>query len=169
MVLQNINLFGIQQIQVGKSVKQLFNLELSYGRVASRPAVDFESLYDLRPVTKSMQNSWVSCSAIQLVPRMTSENSLGFVTWSGSSAWTEVGAELIRRTLSFSSAEQQEMKWGASSVGSPHSLYDGSPGEIPLLLLRNLAASFSRPSHPARRWILKLFARVRWTSPIVTD
>ena len=136
---------------------------LFYGRVASRPLVDFDSLYDLRLVRKSMQKSWVSWSGIQLVPRMTSENSIGLVTWSGSRAWTEVGAELIRWTLSFSSAEQQDMKWEASSVGSPRSLHDGSTGEIPLLLLWSLAASFSRPSHPARRRILKLFARVRWT------
>lgn len=46
-----------------------------------------------------------------------------------------------------------------------YSLQEGSPEEIPLLLLQNLAASFFRPSQPTSRWILKLFARVRWTSP----
>ena len=34
---------------------------------------------------------------------MTSENSLDLITWSSNCSWTEVGAELIRRTLPFKS------------------------------------------------------------------
>ena len=51
-----------------------------------------EILYDLNLVRKSIQNSWVSRSNNQLIPRMTSENSFPLVTWSSSSTWTEVGS-----------------------------------------------------------------------------
>ena len=89
-------------------VKTVFNLEI---------------LYDLKLVRKSIQNSWVSWSDNQLIPRMTSENSFPLVTWFGSNAWTEGGAELMRQTRSLSRAGQQETKWKASLMGSPQSLH----------------------------------------------
>ena len=148
---------------------RIFFFASSYGRVASRPAVNLEILYDLKLVRKSIQNSWVSQSDNQLIPRMTSENAFPLITWFGSNTWTEGGVELMRRTRSLSRAGQQETKWKASSMGSPQSLHDGSAGVTPLILLWNLTASFSRPSHPANKRILKLVAQVRWTFKVTLD
>ena len=68
----------------------LFFFASTYGRVASWPVVNLEILYDLKLVRKSIQNSWVSWSDTQLIPSMTSENSLPLVTWSGSNAMESV-------------------------------------------------------------------------------
>ena len=108
----------------------IFFFASTYGRVASQLTVNLEILYNLKLVRKFIQNNWVLRSDTQLIPWMTSENSLLLVTWSGSKAWTEVGAELMRRTLSLSKAEQQEMKWEVSSVRSPQSYTMGHQERI---------------------------------------
>ena len=100
---------------------------------------------------------WVSRSEVQLIPRWRQKTHCYLSHDLAYNAWKEVGVELMRQTLSLSRAGQHEIKWEASSVGSPLSLHNGSAGKVPLLLLQNLATSFSSLSHPAnRRYVLSM-------------
>ena len=119
---------------------------------------------------KSIQNSWVLRSDTQLIPRMMSENSLPLVTWSGSNAWTEVGAKLMRWSLSLSRAAGDKVGSVLSRI-SYHRVYTmGQQGRFRCFWLWNLATSFSRPSHPASRWILKLVAEcTEHHQPLLTN
>ena len=116
-----------------------------------------------------MQNDWTSGSLIQHVPRMTSAKVCG-LELEVESVNVDVmigGAPLSRPRRRTESAWQEKMKWTASSESAPHNLQVGSPAGRPVFLDLKRAVSFSNPSQPTRRRILKLFSRVRAGSPTV--
>ena len=124
-----------------------------------------QRLYEMILASVGILHRSAELHVVHPVPRITSANSSGLVTWSGRWALT---ARSIRLDLSPSRVGHTEMKWWASSTGALHSLQDSSFEEVSLFLRLNLAASFSRPSHPTNRRILKLFARFSWVAPRVT-
>ena len=78
------------------------------------------------------------------------------------------GVALKRRDRTLERAGHLAMKCSGSSGSEWHSLQVESFGWQLMFLHRNRLASASRPSHPTKRRIMKLFIRVAWVLWSVT-